>query len=89
MDFSKNIEVALSSVFAILIGIVAIFLFAGLGAIMGAIGGFIVNLIPILGTLVRKGFEQIFDITNPDLTAIGAMLGFIAGFFKSSLSKTF
>ncbi|MCC7552479.1 hypothetical protein KO317_02325 [Candidatus Micrarchaeota archaeon] len=87
MNFLKNWDIALGSVFAILIGILAIFIFASIGAVMGAISGAIVSIIPFLNVFVLKGFEQIFDITNPDLIAIGAMLGFIAGFFRSATSK--
>lgn len=89
MDFLKNWDLALGSIFGILIGILAIFLFAGIGAIMGAISGAIISIIPILNSLVIKGFMQIFDISNPDLIAIGAMLGFIAGFFKSTTNNKF
>jgi len=65
----------------------AIFVFASLGAFMGAVTGWIVSVIPGIGTLVRIGFEQVFGILYPDLTAIGAMLGFIAGFFKLAMHR--
>ena len=52
---------------------------------MGAITGFIVEIAPILGPLVKQGFASV-GVANPNLIAIGAMLGFIAGFFKSSWS---
>lgn len=82
---SLDFQTVFSDVEATLMGIVAIFLFAILGAFVGAITGFIIENIPTLGPLVRQGFLLIFNITNPKLTAIGAMLGFVAGFFKSNL----
>ncbi len=72
---------------AVIAGIVAIFLFASIGAIMGAITGWIVGFVPVIGDAVREGFRTIFNIQEPDLVAIGAMLGFIAGFFKQWESK--
>lgn len=70
--------------FAILLGIFAIIVFATLGAIMGAITGLIVQHVPILNALVINGFVQLLGIQNPDLISIGAMLGFVGGFFKSN-----
>ncbi len=68
---------------AVLIGIFAIFLFAIIGALMGAITGWILSYTPILGAAVKQGFTSLFNIQSPDLVSIGAMLGFIAGFFKN------
>ena len=76
---------AVSGIVAVIIGIVAVFLFAIFGALMGAITGFILEIAPILGPLVKQGFASV-GVSNPSLVAIGAMLGFIAGFFKSSWS---
>ncbi len=67
----------------VIVGIIAIFFFAIIGALMGAITGFILHFVPVLGPLVENGLTQI-GIQNPDLTSIGAALGFIAGFFKSA-----
>ncbi len=78
---------ALAGVVAVLIGIVAIFLFAIFGALVGAVTGFIVSLTPYLGVWVREGFMA-FGVQNPSLTAIGAALGFVAGFFRSSNSHS-
>lgn len=72
---------------AVIFGLIAIFIFATIGAIMGAVTGLIVGSTPILGDVVRAGFSSIFDIQSPDLVAIGAMLGFIAGFFKQWSSE--
>jgi hypothetical protein len=86
---TNNVSLNLSSVFtdveATLMGIFAIFLFAILGALVGSITGFILENIPTLGPLIQEGFILIFGIENAKLTAIGAMLGFIAGFFKSNI----
>jgi hypothetical protein len=85
MDILKAIGIgavaAVGGVVVAILGILAIFLFAIFGALMGAITGFILNLVPILGPLVKQGFVNI-GIENPNLVAIGAALGFIAGFFK-------
>lgn len=78
---------AIAGVVAVLVGIVAIFLFAIFGALVGAVTGFIVSLTPYLGVLVREGFMA-FGVQNPSLMAIGAALGFVAGFFKSSSSHS-
>lgn len=67
---------------AVIIGIIAIFLFAILGSLMGAVTGWIIGNTPILGDAVREGFSSIFGVESPDLVSIGAMLGFVAGFFK-------
>ena len=74
---------AVSGIVAVIIGIIAVFLFAIFGALMGAITGFILEIAPILGPLVKQGFASV-GVANPSLVAIGAMLGFIAGFFKQS-----
>ena len=78
---------ALAGIVAVLVGIVAIFLFAIFGALVGAVTGWIVSLTPYLGTWVREGFAA-FGVQNPNLLAIGAALGFVAGFFKSSASHS-
>jgi|GEM_PF-3102848 len=67
---------------ALVFGIIGIFLFAIFGALVGAITGWIVGFTPVLGDAVRNGFTSIFEIESPNLVEIGAMLGFIAGFFK-------
>ncbi len=74
---------AVIGAFVVVVGIIAIFFFAIIGALMGAVTGFILHFVPILGPLVENGLTQI-GIHNPDLTSIGAALGFIAGFFKSA-----
>jgi len=70
--------------FALLLGVFGIIVFATLGAIIGAITGFIVQYVPILNELVITGFIQVLGIESPNLVAIGAMLGFVGGFFKSN-----
>ncbi|VVB57482.1 Uncharacterised protein [uncultured archaeon] len=81
---SVGVVAAITGVFAVLVGILAIFLFAIFGALIGAITGWLVSIAPVLGPLVADGFRS-FGVTNPDLVAIGAALGFVAGFFKSNL----
>jgi len=80
-----GLAAAIVGIFAAIIGILAIFFFAIIGALIGAITGFILQHVPILGPLVIQGFHAV-GIRNPDLTAIGAMLGFVGGFFKSAAS---
>jgi len=73
----------LTGFFVVLAGILAIFVFAILGALMGAIAGWLVGITPFLGDAVRHGFTAIFGVYNPNLVEIGAMLGFVGGFFKN------
>ncbi|MEM3364321.1 MAG: hypothetical protein QXS93_02305 [Candidatus Micrarchaeia archaeon] len=72
---------AIMGIAVAVVWIAAIFLFAILGALMGALTGLIVGFVPVLGPLVIHGFQMI-GIQDPDLVALGAMLGFIGGFFK-------
>lgn len=58
------------------------FLFVILGTIMGGLTGYVVGMTPELGEPVKVGFASVFGVDEPDLVAIGAMFGFIAGFFK-------
>jgi len=74
---------AFAGVIIAVIGIMAIFLFAILGALIGAITGFILSLVPFLGDLVVSGFAQL-GFPSVSLPAVGATLGFIAGFFKQN-----
>ena len=74
---------AVVGAFVVFVSIFAIFFFAIAGALMGAVTGFILHLVPVLGPLVENGFFQI-GIRDVDLPSIGAMLGFVAGFFKSA-----
>lgn len=67
---------------AVILGLIAIFIFAIIGALMGAVTGWIIQITPWLGDTVSAGFTSVFGIESPDLVTIGAMLGFIAGFFK-------
>ena len=91
MDFLKTAGMAIGGLFiglaVVLFGILAIFLFAIFGALIGAITGWILSYTPVLGDAVRSGFTSVFEIESPDLVAIGAMLGFIAGFFKNWENK--
>lgn len=86
MDMLKALGIAVGGIFVglavVVLGIVAIFIFAILGALIGAITGWILGMTPVLGDAVRNGFTAVFGVQSPDLIAIGAMLGFIAGFFK-------
>ena len=84
MDFMKGAGMVVGGiVIGSIVVIIGIFLFAIFGALIGAITGWILGQTPILGDAVRAGFTSVFGVESPDLVAIGAMLGFIAGFFKS------
>lgn len=80
-----GVMASLIGIFAVIVGILAIFFFAIIGALIGAATGFILQYVPVLGSLVIHGFELV-GIQNPDLVALGAMLGFVGGFFKGSCS---
>ena len=81
-----GITAAIAGVILAIIGIIAIFFFAIIGAAMGAITGWIVGMVPILGPLVKEGFAT-FGFANANLVAVGAALGFVAGFFKSATNN--
>jgi len=81
-----GVVAAIIGAVAAIVGIIAIFFFAIIGALMGAITGFILQYVPILGVLVIKGFSLI-GVPNPDLVPLGAMLGFVGGFFKANQSN--
>ena len=87
MEISKALGMAIGGLVigfvVVILGIVGIFLFAIFGALIGAITGWILSQTPILGEAVKNGFTSVFGVESPDLVAIGAMLGFIAGFFKN------
>ncbi|MFA5106390.1 MAG: hypothetical protein WC506_05540 [Candidatus Micrarchaeia archaeon] len=78
-----GITAAVAGAVLAVFGIIAIFFFAIIGAVMGAITGWIVGLVPILGPLVKEGFAT-FGFANANLVAVGAALGFVAGFFKNA-----
>lgn len=66
--------------------ILAMLLFALVGAVVGIIAGWLVSIAPVVGPLVKQGFSA-FGIPNANLVAIGAMLGFVAGFFRGSCGR--
>ena len=82
---SVGIVAAISGIVVAILGIIAIFFFAIFGALIGAFSGWMVSLAPYLGGWVVEGFRS-FGVQNPNLVCIGAALGFVAGFFKSSNS---
>lgn len=78
-----GVAAAVAGIVAAILGIAAIFFFAIFGALIGAFTGWLVQLTPWLGAVVQQGFVS-FGILHPDLVSIGAAMGFVAGFFKSS-----
>jgi hypothetical protein len=58
-----------------------LFLYALLGTLIGAFSGWILSLTP-LGPMVEEGLTLLGVQAKGKITVIGAMLGFIAGFFR-------
>ncbi len=82
MSSDNNI---LTIVGASIVAAIIIFLSIILGTTFGAFVGYVVSL-TFLGDWVIQGFK-VFEINAyGQLTVIGAMLGFVGGFFKSTLS---
>lgn len=61
-----------------------VFLFAIAGAFVGLVTGWIVHISP-LRSIVEDGFEAIGINADGQLANIGAVLGFITGFLRSSV----
>lgn len=68
--------------------LVAILLFVAviLGTILGAFTGWILSL-TFLGDWIIAGFKVFGINAEGKLVVLGAMLGFLSGFFKTSVSK--
>lgn len=78
-------------------GMLALIL-AAFGAIYGAIGGEILDHLPYLKHAIPNGFYYLANYISPDaaekakialqgnLDKVGAVMGFLGGFFKASLS---
>lgn len=81
-SFGMGLLAGLTGIAVVFVGILAIFVFAIFGALVGAVTGWLVSIAPVIGPAVTDGFMQI-GIKEPNLVALGAMLGFIAGFFKN------
>ena len=66
--------------------LVAVFMFLGciLGTLFGAFAGWVVGL--IFGKTILSFFAAL-GITGFKMWQIGAVLGFVGGFFKSSSAK--
>ena len=69
-----------------LIAVGVFFAVAVAGAVIGAVVGFLVSVCPFIGGWVVSGFAA-FGITDVSLVSLGAMFGFIGGFFRSYMSQ--
>ena len=68
---------------ALIVGLI-LFVAMIIGTVLGTFGGWILSL-TFLGNWIIEGF-QVFGIdADGKLTVIGAMLGFISGFIRSSM----
>ncbi len=62
-----------------------IFISVILGTLIGAFVGWVIEYTPFLGEWVKAGFTS-FGFKNVDLVQVGAMLGFVCGFFSSRIN---
>lgn len=74
--------IVIAAIITIVIAVGLVFLMSIGGAIFGAVGGWFISMIPYVGDWVVNGFAT-FGIENVNLVHVGAMLGFVGGFFKS------
>ena len=65
--------------------IVATFVLCIIGTVVGGLVGWTIQITPVISTWVYLGFEALGINAQGHLVHIGAALGFIGGFFKSSL----
>ena len=70
-------------IIVVLFTAVMLFITSIAGALIGAFCGLVLGYIPFLGDWIKMGFAS-FGFKNVDLVQVGAMLGFIGGFFKPS-----
>ena len=75
----------LIGIFAAIVAAVLIFVSVLLGTACGALTGYILSMV-FLGDWIVQGFK-IFEINaSGNLVVIGALFGFMSGFFKTSVS---
>lgn len=80
-----NSDVLIGTLAAILVAVI-LFISAIISTVFGAFAGWVISL-TFLGDWLISGFKVFgFDVTNK-LPMIGALFGFLAGFFKSSPVK--
>ena len=77
----------LTVVFVGIIAGILLFVAVVLGTILGAFTGWILSL-TFLGDWIISGFKAFGVNSEGKLVVIGAMLGFLSGFFKSSIYKS-
>ena len=66
--------------------VAAILLWVFLGTLIGAFAGWILSLTPF-GSWIEEGFASIGIDARGKLVAIGALLGFISGFFRHTIKE--
>ena len=91
------IGMIVAAFFAVVTG-TFVLIFSAFGAILGAIGGEILDHLPYLKHAIPNGFYYLANYISPDaaekakiallgnLDKVGAVMGFLGGFFKASLS---
>ena len=94
-------KIGLGTLSALGIGSAVIFIGSTVGAGFGALGGEILDHIPYLNQAIPKGVaylgnafsdsdttQQVMDYLNGNLDKVGACMGFLGGFVKSTLSNS-
>lgn len=82
MGFS---DIILGLIVAIVAGVM-LFVAIIFGTAFGALTGYLLSL-TILGDWIISGFKMFGFNISGNLTVVGAMLGFLSGFFKTSVTK--
>ncbi len=81
-------EKLLTAIGAMVLFVMLAFLAAILGALCGGFTGWIIEH-TFLATFVLGGFSPFgFEVNPSDLPAIGAVLGFVGAFFRTSASHS-
>jgi len=85
MDSSDIIAGSVVGLGVICIAAIALFIGLVLGAFLGALSGWFLSLTP-LGNWIIEGFKVFGLDATGKLVDIGAMLGFVSGYFKHTIS---
>lgn len=83
-EFIGKLTLGFLGILAVVTAVVFIVI---IGTLFGAVGGWIVGLFfteTIMGTLARFGVQT----TGFEMWQLGATLGFISGFFKTSMIRS-
>ena len=80
-----NKETYLIGVIMGILVVALMFVFAIIGALFGAFTGWVISM-TFLGPMIQHGLESL-GAKSPNLVEIGALLGFVASFFKNYASR--